>query len=347
MRERVFEALFRHKLLIVLPVFIILPITIMLATRPRPQSWQTFATIWVDEYQPLYEDARLGNAPAFSTAQLLQNFLGTYSFSSKVISDTPGLADLFADPATEAQAMDIFEKSFRVWTTSNDFVVIAATTPTPELGYDLIQALLVHYQAELEARNQTQLDVALSYYGAELQKAEQAMEKSREDLATYLQTNPAMARGAADAGALMTARDATLGKLESRLRLDEQTYDRVRSKYDEIQADAKTGAQGRPLAFTIVDEPRTPTAPLRQSRMGLIKLPFIGLVMSLILSSVIAVVLVVTSHSVMGKNDLEGALGVPVLGEIPPLRRRRWLWQRRPRHAVRLRLASPARALSS
>jgi uncharacterized protein involved in exopolysaccharide biosynthesis len=346
MRERVFEVLFRHKLLIILPVFVILPITIMLAARPRPQSWQAFATIWVDQYTPLYEDWRLGDSPAFSTSRLLNNFIGTYSFASKVIGDT-SLAPLLDDPASEEYAMDLFHASLNVWTTSNDFVVIATTTPNPELAVELIEALLVHYQAELDARNQTQIDVATAYYAEEMRKAEEAMEKSRGELAAYLQSFPSLARGAADAGDLMTARDATLGRLESKLRIDEETYGRMRAKYDEIQADAKTSAQGRPLAFTIVDEPRLPIDPLSQGRMGLLKLPFIGLVMSLILSSVIAVVLVVTSHAVMGKNDLEGALGVPVLGEIPPLRRRRWLWQRRPRHAVRLHLSSPARALSS
>src|SRR3712207_6201352 len=105
MRERAVEVLFKHKLLIFLPVLVIVPLSVMVAARPRPQNWQAFATIWIDQYKPLYSDERLLYTPAANTAQLIRNFLGTYSFASQVIEST-SLAPMLEQPASRQEALN-------------------------------------------------------------------------------------------------------------------------------------------------------------------------------------------------------------------------------------------------
>jgi hypothetical protein len=60
------------------------------------------------------------------------------------------------------------------------------------------------------------------------------------------------------------------------------------------------------------------------------------------LAGLTAAYLILTDRRLRSVHDLE-LLGVPVLGAIPRLRRKRWFWQRRPREAVRLRLSAPGR----
>jgi hypothetical protein len=76
----------------------------------------------------------------------------------------------------------------------------------------------------------------------------------------------------------------------------------------------------------------------------MVVLPAFGLVMGLMLSGAVAVVVVITNRAVHGAPDVRGLLDLPVLAEVPELRRKRWPWQRAPRHAVRLRVVSPARS---
>jgi hypothetical protein len=79
----------------------------------------------------------------------------------------------------------------------------------------------------------------------------------------------------------------------------------------------------------------------------LIKIPAMGFVLALMLSAAIALFVVVTNRNVLSAQDVWGSLDLPVLGEVPELRRRRWPWQRASRDAVRQRLVAPARPPAS
>src|SRR6266540_6748066 len=103
MKQRATEVLFSHKLLLLLPLLVIVPLTILIALRPKAQHWQAFATIWVDQYKPLYQDDRLGYTPATNQARLLDNFIHTRAFAVGVLQHTQ-LASMLSNPATEPVA---------------------------------------------------------------------------------------------------------------------------------------------------------------------------------------------------------------------------------------------------
>lgn len=344
MKLRAAEILFKNKVIILLPLLIIVPLTTMVALRPRPVKWQSFGVIWVDQYRPLYTDERLGYTPAANQAQLLNDLLRTRSFSLEVLNATP-VAPTPGDAEAERDAIQFLWSSVRVGATSNNFVMTMASTGDPELSQQLAKAVMTSFERVLQTRTEMQSKLALAFYGDALTKAEQTMEKSRAELATYIAAHPELNRPTTDTLG-PTARDAKLARLLGQVNTDQQNYDGLRRRSDEIQANAAAGVEGQRLAFTVVDEPQVPLDPVVSRRFSVLKLPLVGTVMGLLLGAGLAVWLVLTNRAVLGTRDIQVSLGVPVLGEIPELRRRRWPWQPSPRDAVRLRLTTPARLAS-
>lgn len=344
MKQRAVEILFKHKLQILLPLIIIMPLSIAITLRPKPQTWQTSAVVWVDQYRLLYQDERLGYTPGPSQAQLLNDFLRTRSFVESVVQQTQ-LAPLLDTPVTADRVIYHLQRSVRVFPNSNNFITVVVTMSDPDLAYEVNQALLVSFQEVLRTRLEAQSNVAASFYENTLRRAEEALTKSRRELAAYLAAHPELTQSGSGS-ALAAAQDPNLPRLTAQVRYDEQAYDTARSRYEQNQALTAAGLEGQQLAFTVVDEPQRPLNPVRHRRIGLLKLPLIGLVLGMMLSSGIATLLILTNRAVLGTYDVQTALGVPVLGEIPELRRRRLPWQRAHRDAVRLRLAGPARLSS-
>lgn len=342
MKQRAAETLFKHKLLILLPLMIILPLTVMIALRPKPVQWQSYATVWVDLYRPLYQDDRLTYAPAASQSQLLNDFLRTRSFALGVVQDTR-LAGQVTGPDSEDRAVRTIWRSVKVWPSSTNFINIVVTTSDPELAPEIGQSLLKHFQDVLKARMEVQSKAALALYADKLQKDEQQLQKSRNELAAYLAANPQLATRRPDSAISPESQDVNLARLTSQVTTDTQSYNATRQRFEDLKVGSAAGIEGQQLAFNVVDAPQQPRRPLGSSRMGLVKLPMIGMLMGLMLGSAIAVLLVVTNRSVLSTHDIRSSLSLPVLGEIPELRRRRWPWQRSPRHAVRIRLTAPAR----
>jgi capsular polysaccharide biosynthesis protein len=342
MKQRAAEILFKYKVLILLPLVTIVPLTMAAALRPKTPQWQSFGVVWVDQYKPLYQDERLGYTPAANQAQLLNDFLHTRTFARSVVQQTQ-LAPLLDSPDTEETVINRIWRAVQVFPTSNNFVTIGVTMPEADLAVEVAQAVLADFQDQLRKRSEGQSTIASTVYLEQLTRAEEAVTKSRRDLATYYNAHPELFRGAEGFNTSATSRDPNLARLQSQVTNDESAYNSARQRYEQNLALSKAGIEGQQFAFTVVDEPQQPLRPVPSSKIGLLKLPVIGMVLALMLSSGIAALLVLTNRAVHGAFDIKMTLGVPVLGEIPELRRRPRLWRRASRDAVRLRLATPAR----
>jgi capsular polysaccharide biosynthesis protein len=337
MRQRATEILFKHKLMILLPVIIIVPLTIWIAAQPKTPRWQSTAVVWIDQYQPLWRDERLGHTPATNQAALFNDFVRTRGFAREVIQQTD-LAPLLDDPLTEETVIDRYRRSVFAYPTSNVFITISVVMADPELTYQIATASVTSFQEALRRQFEKQSQEAAALDLEKVTQAEAELSKARRELAAYLAARPELSRP--DSGIDASLRDPQLGRLRYQLTQAEAAYSAAQAKYDALMTQTAAGLKGQEFTFTIVDSPERPIEPIRERLLARIKLPAVGLVLSLMLSSGIAVLLVITNRAVLGAYDVENVLALPVLGEVPELRRRRF-WQRAPRDAVRLRLASP------
>lgn len=340
MKQRATEIVFRQLLFILLPFFIIVPLTTAVALRPKPPMWRSAAVIWVDQYALLYEDDRLGYSPAMNQAQLLNSLLQTRTFSLGVLQQTR-LAPQLTSSYAEDEALSLLSRSVGAFPTSNSFVSIAAVTGDPDLSQELVTVLVTSFQEALRARIENQSQLTSTLYSDGLKKAEDALAKSRRELSNYLIAHPELSRTDSTAG-LAAARDTTLPRLQSQVAYDEREYNSLRERVDVNRRYTMQGLEGQQLAFNVIDEAQVPNLPLPVSKLSYLKLPVIGVIVAALLSSGLAAILVLTNRAVLSRYDIQTLGGVPLLGEVPVLRRRKRLWQRSHRDAVRLKLGMPA-----
>jgi capsular polysaccharide biosynthesis protein len=343
MLQRATEIVFKHKLVIFLPLVLVSLLSTGAALRPTKPQWKSWSTVWVDQDKPL-TDSSLGLTAANDQAALLEDFIHSRSFSRTVLQQT-SMASAVNDPKTEDRADQALWQAVKVDTPSANFLTITVTTPEPDLSFSLAKAINSNYQTVLQQRLDQQSAVAGKLYGDAVAEAQRALDASRSQLALYLALHPgeATVTPGVEQSLPLSVRDRDLGLLLSQVNVDEQTYNTARQQYlvAEQRAAATNGAQ--PFAFTVVDAPVRAIRPVQPKLIDAIKLPLIGIMLGLMLSCAVATVLIYTDHTIRDARDLEVALGIPVLGVVSDveLRKRRG-GQHQPAE-LRSLVAAPAR----
>ena len=339
MKQRVIEVLFRHIVLLLLPLLVVLPATAWLTLRSRSVQWQSAATAWVNQPSTISTDNRLGDTPAPSQATLLQNFIDTHSFAHAVLAQTP-LAGELDGGARENAAISAFQHAVTVTPNGNSFVAIAVKEDSPDLAYAVAQAVIAQFAQQIQQETTTEAQSSVELAQAAYNKANAQFTTSLNALATYLAQHPEIAAAASStSGAPVSQSDPAYAQLLAQADSDRQAYDAAKQKYDDAKQQAQAGNTALPFTFTIVDQPEKPTVPITQKKTALLKLPAIGLAAALALSTLVGIYLVLADRRIFGPDDL-AALDVTVLGALPDLGSR---WRRGNRDVVRWRIAAPAR----
>jgi len=356
MKQHATEIIFRNKLLILLPLLVLVPLSVAFALQPKAKKYQAFVGVWVDQYRPLYQDDRLGNTPAVNQAALMNDFIHTRSFALDVLKQTD-LAPSLTTPAAEDYAVAKFVKAVQVQPTGGSFMTVQVVMDNPNLTYQVARGVMTSYQTVLQNQKDAQVSAALSLTSDAVTKAQDSLTQSQKALSDYIASHPQLVSKSTDSVLSPTERDATFARLVDKVASDQQKLDGLQNRQYGIEQDSAAGQQSLPFTLTVVDQPRKPTAPLGTKKVELLKLPAVGMALGLVLSGLVAVLLILTDRTVHGVSDVQQLLGVPVLGEVGelrgyrwPFRRRanalrlrRWFWLRKPRDVVRLRLAAPAR----
>jgi hypothetical protein len=155
--------------------------------------------------------------------------------------------------------------------------------------------------------------------------------------------HPNIALSSNDSGLPLTIRDRDFGALVEQVTLDQESYNSARRDYMAVQQKSAASRDAQPFTFSVVDQPQRPIAPVKPKILDLVKLPVIGLLLGLMLSAGVATLLIYTDHTIRNPQDIETALGTPVLSVITDLGRSRWAIGRRRADDLRLQVATPAR----
>ena len=351
MKQRAAAILFSHKYLLLLPLIIILPLTTLLALRPRPKEWQSVAEVWVEQQQPTTAAAALGWTPAANQVGVITQLIRTTSFSRGVLQKTP-LAPMLANRQTADAAMLYFWRSVTVTSADPNFMTIIVTTQDPNLSWKIAQGVVDNYQSFLLNRGQTTTDAALTAADNELKQAQQSLIDARTQLANYLAAHPELSGSAPAAGnsggtiALAADRDVTLALLQQQVQDATSTYTGARQHYLDLQAGAVAGKQDQSLDFSVIDKPELPVTPVHIKLLSRLQLPLIGLVLALLLGAGVGGWLVLTDHTILGAYDVDLAFDLPVLAEVAELPSRGRRSGKRAGDYVRQQLAAPARYAS-
>jgi hypothetical protein len=316
--QRAISIIFAHKLLILLPLIIVLPITTAVGFRPKQKHWQSTAVVWVDEPQPDYGKEDLGWTPAGNQAVFLNQLMHTTSFSTEVLQQT-SLAGRLKDPKSKDQALKDFWTSAWVAPSQVNFMTIGVTMTDPTLAFTTAKAILASYQSHLTTRGETESDAAISQASDDLKQAGQALANANSQLATYLSAHPELTQ-TDKAGTLATSRDPNFALFSQSVTDAQAAYTAQRQHLLDLEQTSSTGRQAQAFQFNVIDEPEMPQLPIQDRLLDKIQIPAIGLLLALMLSACIAAVLIIADHSVVNGLDVLVELNLPLLAEIPELR---------------------------
>jgi uncharacterized protein involved in exopolysaccharide biosynthesis len=202
-------------------------------------------------------------------------------------------------------------------------VRIRFRAPTPELSFQVVNALLDAYQGRSIADHAAQAELAISFYEGRRLESEEQLAKSNAALRRYMAANPRLA--ASDnprSPAAPAPVDPQLSELRNRVELDENEFERARTTLEQARLQASAAQQGRELGFQVLDPPELPVFRSRDTRR-LLMFPAAGLVVGLSLSAALLLLLCLTDRSLRWEGDLP--MSVALLGSLPHLypRRRR------------------------
>jgi hypothetical protein len=324
---RFLEAFFRYKLLIVLPVVVIPLIVGPVALLFGPVYYETWVGIWVERptYLSYNDDWNRYNTPAQNQAGRLNELLRTRSFVLDVAKRTQ-LAPLVGTPKGEDKIAEILGKGIWVAPNGNQLVLMRFRADTPQLSFQVINALVETFQEKAATDRANQAVLAISFYESRQKGAEEEFKRTNDALRRYVAANPRLStidpgRGAAATAAsrlgLPTAAiDPQLAELLRQLQVAETDLNRARNALDQASLDAEASREGQSLGFQVVDAPQMPTAPIRERRRLLIY-PIAGLLIGLGISGTLLILLVAGDRTV--RTETEFRAPERILVSIPHL----------------------------
>jgi uncharacterized protein involved in exopolysaccharide biosynthesis len=322
------ETFFRHKLLVLLPTILIPLIVGPIALLTAPTYYESWAGIWVE--RPVYlrvEDGWNGyNTPANNQQIRLTELLRTHSFVLDVAQRT-ALAPLAATEEGETAIRRVIGDGIALWPSGNQLLTIRFRAESPTFALEILNAILQAFQERLTADRLAQSDLAVSFYGAQLQDAEQRLSSVNEAMSRYVALHPYLTaadplRGpqsslASQFGLPIAATDPQLAELVRRVELQQREVERARSSLEQARFSAAASIEGQELSLQIVDAPRLPSRAIRERRKALIY-PAAGMLAGMGLSAGLLLLLVATDRSVRRAADFAPA--TRLIGTVPRVR---------------------------
>lgn len=330
MIRKILEAFFQHKLLLLLPPFLIPAIVTPIAVLSTPPAYETAVSVWID--RPAYLDTKDGSSPWVSAVQNQSGRLGellrTRAFLTDVAQRT-SLAPLVSTAAGQQRIYDLVSRSVTIGgaagtgaaavnSGSEHLLVIRVTAATAQLSYELCKAIVDAYQEKSAADQADQASVAVDVYQARVTDAQKQLTKVSSDLRRY-----AAARQGDDQvadtgpGSLPAAMlDPRLGALQANVQSAQLDVNNAQAALTQAQQDSVIATQGLQYGFQILDPAQLPTVATAQTKKIIIY-PIAAVVVGLGLMCALLVLLVATDRSIRSESDL--GPGIRTLGDVPLL----------------------------
>jgi uncharacterized protein involved in exopolysaccharide biosynthesis len=337
--RKVLEAFFRHKLMLLLPPFLIPGIVTPLAVLANPPVFETAVSVWVDH--PAYLNYKDDTTNAWVTgvqtqASRLGELLRTRAFVTSVAGRT-SLAPLVGSPIGEARLNDLIARGVTVGApapttgpvtaalTGDHLLVIRVQASTAQLSYELCKAIVDVYQEKTEADQSDQASVAADFYQARLTEAQSQMNKATSDLRRYVSTRQTDSADGSltdptQQGLTAAMLDPRLGALQDTVQASQSAVKTAQAALAQAQQEAMMSAQGRQYGFQVLDPPQFPTVATPQTKKIMIY-PIAAAVAGIGLMGLLLALLVASDRSV--RSDVDLAPGLRLLGTVPLLQVKR------------------------
>jgi uncharacterized protein involved in exopolysaccharide biosynthesis len=322
MTNRIFEIIFR-RLIRLLVLIILLPAVGVLIAFFLPRSYQSTATLWaLRTYQVI---GATGNAvdpqsntpltPAQSQVNTLTELLGTLDFSVTVAKESSLTTTLHLSSSTLAnpQLLDNayfqeISRHVRVTALGYDTFSISYTNENPEEAQRVVEAVIHNYALQTEQLIVLQGKNLLQSYQSQLEQAKQNLDSALAAEASYVSQHP----GVAGAG---VSTDPKYVLLQTQVQQASDTYSAILKNISTVNQQIEGDDSGN--LFQILD---APTVGLPVSRLTSFLIAGGGGSGLAILAAIVYILILVRrDQAVYSALDLQQALALPVVMELPHL----------------------------
>lgn len=319
MSQRALDVFFRHKILVLLPLIVLVAVGAFAAYKFQPEpKYRATSTVWTQQSTLL--DSGLGIeanpylSPAQNQAQVFNDLLTLDSFALQAASKIPALQ---AYPP-KVQIAAIQADTYVVPEGVNVMAVVHEGR-NPVLARDVVQAVLDSQGESLTTDVVAEADAATKFYENRLETAKADLDAAVAALTEYQATLPASVRDDP------TYVDRTLANLSAGAQRAQDDYNLLLDRLEGIYLERDAALEGRDLSFQIADPPQVPTTPLPTSIKSMLPYPILGLLLGISVSGVVLFALVRLDEGIRLASEAE-KIG-PVLAVVPDLaqkRRRSW-----------------------
>lgn len=325
MSQRALDVFFRHKILILMPMVLLVAVGIAVAYQMRPEPvYRANASVWTQRSTLL--DSGLGVetnpylTPAQNQSQVFTDLLTLDSFVLDAASRVDGLKGL-----SPQAKIDTIRNNTYVVPEGVNVLSIVHENQDPVLARDIVQAILDSEGESLTTDVVAEADAATEFYEARLATAKEELDKEKAALADYRAGLPAAAQS--DPSYV----DATLVELNANAQSAQDDYDALLDRLEAIHLERDAALEGRDLSFQIADPPELPTSPRPVAVSSMLPYPILGLLLGISASGIMLFALTRLDEGIRLASEAENV--GPVLAVVPDLgqhKKRSW-----PRNFVR------------
>ena len=297
----------QHKLLLLIPFLIVLPVAVGYTLVTSPTRYASSATVWVRQPTFIAFTQDSGVNPYLSYAQnqsnLLNELLTTRSFPSAVATRV-GL------PATDNSAQ-IVRTGTAVGTNGAYSVTVTHVSKDPIEAQKIVQGIVDEFQSKYFLDTSADALRAAQFYQARIPQAAQALDTARAALASYARQHPEAAASSID---------PQYQTLKAEVDHAQSTYDQTLTSLQQVSNTGSSTLDAIQRSFEEVDRPQVPSSALPPSKKSLLAVPLAGLLLAISLSAMAYTFLLRTDSTIQIAEDLQALPGLALLGTIPDVR---------------------------
>lgn len=317
---RVFESYFRHRWLNLLPIVVMLIAASGFTVLSKPE-YASRGTLYVQKSSLLssltkiQEDGFSWTTPTQIALNELSELLQTDAFIRSAIKKTDLEARMASGPTDVTSAMDEFRASIQVQMVGDNLIEVSALNRDPKLSQQFAQATIDAYTQWKLNGDQQESAVARSFFAQMIPPYQEALQKARDELKSFLQAHPQPLRGErlpeeqVQLAQLQAAIDSASSRLENALDKEES------ARLAQSQAESNVRQN-----YLLIDAPMLPLKPERSLRTVALNV-VIFLVVGIILSCAGVIVGALLDRSFRFVLDVRNGLDLPVLALVPDVGR--------------------------
>lgn len=321
MSYKALDTLFRHKLLVLLPLIVLVLAGLVAGAMRRTETYSSTARAWAQS-TPYLQSSLAPNNPYLTPAQAQQQTYNDLLKLDSFVLDVASRVDGMKGWSPIAQEREVRTGTF-ITPEGVNVLSITHQSSNQQLTKDVVEAIIAAYAYYYKNDVVTQGDATIAFYQARLQTAQQDLEQREKDVADYQATltdpiDP-------------DVNDPKLAELQSLVAAARNDYNALLDKIDEINIQKEAAVTGKDIGFRIQDEAKVPTSPLPTGLKSFLLLPMLGFLLGISASGGLLFALIRLDDRVRLPEELK-AMGLPVVG-LPDIKNRSRSW---PQQFVRL-----------